>query len=95
MSITETLSNAFDAQAVIIIVCVSIWLTGTCMWLINRDAKKYKPFRDKLAKGTKVFASSTQTGFHGVVTSVDGEFVTIETKVRRHRVYPESKKSNK
>jgi len=92
MGIAETLSNTFDATSITIILSISIVLTAICLWLINRDAKKYKPFRDTLSKGTKVFTSTTQTGFHGVVTNIDDEFVTIETKVRKHQVYPESNK---
>lgn len=89
----ESFNTTFCGWAVwVLILGVSVGLTGICLWLINRDTKKYKPFRDTLSNGTKVFASTSQTGFDGVVTNIDDEYVTIETKVRKHRVYPESNK---
>jgi preprotein translocase subunit YajC len=89
----ESFTTTFCGWAVwTLILGVSVVFAGICLWLISSDTKKYKGFRESLSKGTKVFASTAQTGFNGVVTNIDDEFVTIETKIRRHRVYPESNK---
>jgi preprotein translocase subunit YajC len=62
-------------------------------YLICRDENKHKDFRKNISVGDEAFITHLQSrnGFDGIVTKVDEEFVTIETKVRKHLIYPKTK----
>jgi preprotein translocase subunit YajC len=89
----KDLTKIFTPEMIISVVILSIILTGLAMLVIWLDTKKYKTFRKDVNKGDEVYASITSGGYDGIVTNIDEEWVTIESKVRKHRIYPKTKKS--
>ncbi len=57
-----------------------------------KNEKKAITFRKELNATDKVIVKIMSGSFEGQVASVDNEFVTVVTKVRKHLVYPDNKK---
>lgn len=89
----EDLAKIFTVDTIISIIAISLILTMCVYMMLRYDTKKYSKFREGVSIGDEITSATSQNVIHGVVTDIDDEWITIETKVRRHRIYPKTKKS--
>jgi len=87
----EDLAKIFTLDVIVSILVISCIFAMCAYMMIKYDTKRYKTFRDNIASGSEVMGISSYNSIEGIVTNVDDEWITVETKFRRHRIYPKSK----